>query len=177
MLFGAGGCGTSVSISTWQQKLEQYVRTDGRGDPNVLRNVMLDDSRPGFAVISAEDPKHSTDARGLLLAHKRIGDRPWFIYLVGLVKDEKVDDIRLAAVSPRSGQFRWATSPKNPKSLSSYRNFNVNLGKQRMPGQKEPPMGYFGFPREEDRFNLEVQGNRVEVVHEQSGAHWTTTVK
>src|SRR6185436_12177688 len=55
-LLCALGCSSSVSIPQWQQQVERYVREDGRGDPNVLRNMTLEGGRPGFGIIGTEDP-------------------------------------------------------------------------------------------------------------------------
>src|SRR5215213_1635807 len=93
-VFSALGCSSSVTVPQWQQQVERYVREDGRGDPNVLRNMTLEGGRAGFGIIGADDPHTSTDAKGLLLAHKRIGERPWFIYLVGFVNKQEVSELQ-----------------------------------------------------------------------------------
>jgi len=176
LIFCAGGCTSGVSISSWQHQLERYVRDDGHGDPAVLRDMTLDDTRRGFAIIGDEDPRKGTDAKGLLLAHRPINGRPWFIYLVGLVKDQKVDEIRLAALSVNHGKFDWVLSQKNPHSTQMYRNYNEGLGKKRSPGQKNAPPDYEGFPRAEDVFDLGINGNNVDAVHQGSGAWWQVTI-
>jgi hypothetical protein len=165
------GCGMAVNMSTWQQSVERYVRDDGRGDPNVLRDLTLDENRHGFAMAGAEDPSHGTDAKGLLLGHKMVGGRPWYIYLVGIVKDQKVDEIHLAALAVRDGNFKWVVSPKSNEALHMYRNYNEGLGKQRFPGRKNAPVEYSSFPRM-DVFDLTLDNNHITVVHKPSGAWW-----
>lgn len=167
-----GGCGTNVTMNSWQHDLERYVREDGQGDPAVLRDLKIDPNRPGFTQVGNEDPRHGTDAKGLLLGHKVVNGQPWFFYLVGLVKDQKVDEIRLAALSVRPTGDVWSLSPKSPEALHMYRNYNEGLGKQRFPGHKQAPTDYSGFPRDEDDFDLSLDGNHVTAVHKQSGAWW-----
>ena len=101
-----------------------------------------------------------------------VGGRPWFVYLVGIVHNQKVDEIRLAAVSAQHDTFTWVLSPKSPQSLHMYRNYNEGLGKQRFPGRRAPPVEYSNFPRGEDRFDLTLNGGHVTVVHKASGAWW-----
>ncbi len=165
------GCGTTVNTSTWQQSLERYVREDGRGDPNVLRDLTLDENRQGFAMAGEEDPTRGTDAKGLLLGHKVVAGKPWYLYLVGVVKNQKVEEIRLAALRVRSGEFKWVLSSKSNESLHMYRNFNEGLGKQRFPGQRNAPAEYSSFPRS-DAFELTLDGSHVIAVHKPSGAWW-----
>jgi hypothetical protein len=165
------GCGTTVNMSTWQKDVERYVREDGRGDPNVLRDLTLDDHRHGFGVAGDEDPTHGTDAKGLLLGHKVVEGKPWYFYLVGIVKNRKVEEIRLAALSAGSGNYQWLVSPKSNDALHMYRNFNEGLGKTRFPGKKNAPVEYSSFPRSDD-FELTLDGTRANVVHKPSGAWW-----
>jgi hypothetical protein len=165
------GCGTSVNTTSWAQNLERYVREDGRGDPNVLRDLTLDENRHGFALAGAEDPTQGADAKGLLLGHKVVNGQPWFIYLVGIVKNQKVEELRLAALRVRNGEFKWIWSPKNNDPLHMYRNFNEGQGKQRFPGQRTAPAEYSSFPRS-DAFDLKLDGSHVTAVHKPSGAWW-----
>src|SRR5262245_32404095 len=107
LLAGVGCASSSVSIPQWQHAVEQYVRVDGQGDANALRDTTIEGGRPGFGLIAADDPQSSTDVKGLLLAHKRIDNRPWFIYLVGLIKKQEVSELRLAALNVQGGKFNW----------------------------------------------------------------------
>jgi hypothetical protein len=174
-LFCALGCSSSVSVPQWQQQVERYVREDGRGDPNVLRNMTIEGGRPGFAIIGADDPHASTDAKGLLLAHKRIGERPWFIYLVGLVNKQEVGELQLTALSVRNGQYRWALGKADGQALKTYKSYNEQIGRQRS-GQSKAPVVFRGFPQEGDDFDVTVEGNRINAVHRESGARWSVGV-
>ena len=173
--FSAIGCTSSVTIPKWQEGVERYVREDGRGDPNVLRNVTVETGRPGFGMIADSNPAKSTDAKGVLLGHKLVNDRPWFIYLVGLVNKQNVSELRLAALNVRSGQYRWVLGKNDGNALKSYRNYNESLGRQRS-GQSKAPITYHGFPQEADAFDLTVEQNRVSAVHQGSGARWDLTI-
>jgi len=172
ILLVAGGCSSSASLSSWQDSVVKYVQLNGN-DPNVLRDVTLTGTRRGFGQIGGEDPRKSTDARGVLLAHRDISGRPWFVYLVGVVKSEKVDDIRLALLSYTGGHPTWHVSSKSPKSLKTYQHYNEGLWYQQHPGEKsKPTAGYTTFPRDEDRFDLAVNGSHAVATHTQSGAKW-----
>jgi hypothetical protein len=169
------GCSSSVSVPKWQESVEQFVRSDGRGDPNVLRNVTLEGGKPGFGLIASEDPRSSTDAKGLLLAHKQINGKPWFIYLVGLVSRQEVTQLQLAALNVQGGQFHWVLGKADGSALKTYRNYNESVGKQRS-GQAKAPSKYHGFPQESDAFDVSVEQNHVTAVHQPSGARWGMTI-
>src|SRR5438477_6012182 len=141
----AGGCESSVTIPAWQQGVERYVRQQGHGDPNVLRNTMIG-GRHGFALLGGNDPKVSSDANGVLVAHQRVGDRAWFIYIVGLVRKQVVEDIQLAALSADNGKLQWATGAKNKQATQTYKRYNESLARQRFGDRKQWPPEYEGFP-------------------------------
>ena len=175
LLFLTLGCSSSVSVPQWQQQVERFVRDDGRGDPNVLRNMTIEGGRPGFAIIGADDPHSSTDVKGLLLGHKRVGERPWFIYLVGLVNKQEVTSLQLAALNVRNGQYRWVLGKTDNQALKSYRTHNEQIGRHRT-AQSKPPAGFRNFPQEGDAFDLTLQGNRATAVHRDSGAQWSVNL-
>lgn len=176
MAFCLTGCTRTVSIPAWQKNVEKYVDAQG-GDPLVLRDVTLPEQdnpagRRGFAMIGGDHPNESTDAAGLLLGHRQVGSRRWFVYLVGLIEREQVKDLRLAAFSADDGQRVWRISPKNTQALKKYRDHAEQLWRQRFPGRDKPPPAYTMFPRPDDRFDLSVSGHHVVVTHPPSGAHW-----
>jgi len=173
----AGGCASSASISSWQHAVEQYVAQKGNGDPNVLRDVTLSGDRPGFGVIGEDDPKKSSDANALLLGSRVVNNQPTFVYLVGLVKAMKVQQIRLAALQYVNGRPVWKLGHDDHKALAAYRDYNKRLYRQRNPqGGKDVPAAYLTFPRDEDRFDLNVRGTTLEAKHQQSGATWQVNV-
>jgi hypothetical protein len=174
MTFVASGCASSVSVGEWQRGLVQYVRTEGNGDPSVLRDMTWNDEQPGFAVIAKNYPYESTDAIGVLLGHPRVGDRPWFVYLVGQVKKDRVEDIRLAALSVRDGKYRWVLSDRDKDMVRRYRGTKEAVGRERFPKRKTLPVTYTSFPSEDDAFALDVSDDgRVTATHPLSGAQWT----
>ena len=171
LLAAASGCSTPVTIGAWQRNVEQYVTLRGN-DPNVLRDVTIAGGRPGFGVIGGSHPRESTDVNGLLLAHKPIDNQPWFIYLVGLVKKQKVSDIRLIALSYASGKPVWRVGPSDAQALNRYREYNRKLWSQRHPDGGHVTSAYLGFPRDEDVFNVSAADQKVQATHAASGAQW-----
>jgi hypothetical protein len=163
------GCSSKQSLSTWQRGVERYAAD--KGDPNALRDVTVSGTRRGFSVIGGVDPKKSTDVNAVLLGHKVIGNRPWFIYLTGLVAKQHVNDIHLAAVTFADAKPRWAISAKDSNALNAYRESGAQAKQPAAQGKKTAAMTT--FPRDSDEFNLNVNGTRIEATHAQSGAKWT----
>jgi len=181
---GVGGCSTSginVSLDTWKEGVEQYVREVGKGDPVVLRDATYK-GRPAFAQIGHPVPSEGTDAVGVLLSHRPIGGRPAFIYLVGLNAKEDVEDIRVAVVQPITSQgggetqFKWLMSPANAEALRKYKGFRQELYRKRFPDGGSPPAAYTSFPGEDDGFDLNVTPDRVTVTHPPSAAQWSLSL-
>lgn len=165
----AGGCATTeseaVSLRTWQQSVERYVWEQGNGDPVVLRDMSWDDVHKGFALMSDALPDRSTDAVGLLLAHRAIEGRFYFIFLFGLMGEQAVRDVRAVALNVERGEFHWAVGPPRPDATAAYR---------RIGGRAESPVTR--FPSQSDAFRVVVTGARVSIVHEQSAATWDVNV-
>jgi hypothetical protein len=166
-----GGCASSASIPAWQHNVETYAAE--KGDPEALRDVTLKGDRRGFAVIGQPEPSKSTDVNGVLLGHKTIDNRPWFIYLVGLVKQQKVTEIHLAAVTFENGKAQWRLSNKDDKATSAYLHYNEQLWTQKHTSKDKPPADYTTFPRDADAFDLKISGTQVVVTHPPSGAKWS----
>jgi hypothetical protein len=175
LLLAAGGCGRTVSLGDWKQGVERYVEVHG-GDPTVLRDVTLAGTRRGFAVISHNHPAESTDARAILLAHREVAGKPRFVYLVGLVRQDRVRDIRLATLAIENGKYRWHMSDSDGEALQTYRQHNERLARQRFSDRAKLPVDYLSFPRVEDRFDLQVESNRLMATHQASGARWELTL-
>jgi len=171
LLLLATGCSSS-NIQPWQKSVEAYVSSNG-GDADALRDVTLSDFQHGFALNGGLDPRNSTDVRGVLLAHKTVADRPWFIYVVGVVKDEKVDDLRVAALSMVNGSAVWSVSNHNSPALKLYRDWGWREWHQRASEKSPIPPQYTTFPREADVFDIVIQGTLAQVTHTPSGARWT----
>jgi hypothetical protein len=177
-----GGCGSSSStsssaITSWQRGVEQYLATKNN-DPQSLRDVTLEDSRRGFAVLGGEDPRKATDERALLLAHKTIGERPWFIYLVGVVKNEQVQELRLVTLSVAGGQTTWRVGPRDAQAFKQYRDAGWSEWKQHATAgggvdANKPPPQYTSFPRASDVFEVTIDGSVIRAQHAASSAVFT----
>ena len=171
-----GGCAKSVSIDSWRRDVETYVRDKGGGDPTVLRTLDATPAHAGFKVISAPRPSDSTDVVGVLVGNARVADRPWVVFLVGLVDEMKVKDIRAAALSVRNNQYVWRTGREDDAAVEAYVDHNKGLARRRFPGRRREPPEYLGFPREEDRFELSTDGDSIGITHPPSGARWHVSV-
>ena len=169
MLALAAGCASdppAVTLNSWRQSLERYVWEQGNGDPNVLRDLSWDNVHKGFAVLGDPIPQRSTDAIGLLLAHRMIQGTPYFIFLVGLVREGGLVDVRPVALQVAAGKFDWFVGPSDAQALASYRRTDRTLRDAASPAA--PP----AFPAASDRFDLTVDANRLVIRHAQSAAHW-----
>ena len=170
------GCAPSLSqpvgVREWQAAVEEHVRTQGGGNPTVLRDVTIEGGRKGFAILGEPMAKESTDAVGLLLGHKPVGGRPAFVYLLGIVQENVVTEMRLAALSVQGQQFQWQMGNPDPAALQAYRNYRQQQWRARAGGAAEVPRAYTRFPGEDDQFELTVEGNGVRARHVQSGATW-----
>jgi hypothetical protein len=158
-----------VTISSWQRSVERYVWDEGNGDPNVLRDLSWDDVHKGFAIMSDPEPARSTDAIGLLLGHRRVGQTGCFIFLVGLVDHQHLEDLRPVALYFEAGQFHRIVGPSDQQALSTYRRDNPG-------GTAGPPSHGPAFPRQVDAFSLDVQGEQISIMDRSSGASWKLAV-
>ncbi len=177
LLLASAGCASQPTLSSWQGSVTKYVREKGHGSPIVLREMTLPDNRPGFSVIGHHDTTESTDVNGLLLGHEQVGGRMWFVYLVGLVQQERVKDIRLAAVSMEGGKTVWKRGKESERRLAAYRDYGLKQVQERFPDRtKAPPPRYLGFPRRDDVFTLSNTNGKLVATHEPSGARWGLTL-
>jgi hypothetical protein len=165
------GCTRQVGLSSWQDSVERYVRDEGDGDPASLRDVTLPDSRRGFAAIGDANPESSSDVFGVLLDHRELEDRHWFIYLVGHVRNLAVVDIRVAAVSFGEGKTVWRMSERNAEELATYCAFHQEEYTRRF-APLAPPQSRSAFPQPGDSFIMAVEAPTVVVTHEGSNATW-----
>jgi hypothetical protein len=151
----------TVNLSTWQRGVEHYIDDQGNGDPNILRDTTLPTAQRGFAMIGQADVSRSTDADGLLLGHRYINGRPWFIFLVGMIKSGQLDDVRLAALSHEAEKNIWQISEADQAAVDVYR--------RTLSGSTST---YMAFPAPSDQFKLEIDASTIRVQHVQSGAQW-----
>ena len=173
---GCGGGARQASVAAWQKNVEQYVRVQGKGDPAVLRDLTISDSRRGYAMVGSEQPSESTDANGLLIGFRELDGRGYFIYLVGVVERQRVKEIHLAALTTDGGKMEWKTGPNSNAALEAYRACNDKLWRGRFPDRSTPPPQYTGFPTPDDHFHMSISGNRVTATHPPSGATWELTL-
>lgn len=170
------GCAASPrdsSMSSWQQNADRYVETIGQADPASLRETTYDGVRPGFSVYSSDRPENSTDVVGVLVARRTIDGRPTSVYLLGLVRAQKVEDIRVALMTVPDGKSHWLISTADPQATARYTGYADRLWRERFPGRATAPVDYTTFPRGEDRFDLDVGTDTLTVTHAESGATWS----
>lgn len=176
LLLAGTGCAPSltqpVGVREWQAAVEEHVRTQGGGNPTILRDQTIEGGRRGFAILGEPMAKESTDAVGLLLGHKPVGGRPSFIYMLGIVKENVVTEMRLAALSVQGQRFQWQVGNPDPGALQAYRNYRQQQWRARAGSTAEVPRAYTRFPGEGDQFEVTADGNGVRAKHVQSGAAW-----
>ena len=110
------------------------------------------------------------------VSHRQIGPNPYFIFLVGIVQGQHVNDIRLAALRPSPSGFQWRITEKNQQAFDAYHHFHDSAWRALYPGRASGPWSHTKFPCEGDQFKLSIAGNRVTAAHEQSGANWSLDV-
>ena len=173
------GCsppGRAVSFSGWQENIEQYVREEANGDPNVLRDVTVASGHRGYAMLGNDRIDLSTDASGVLLGRRQIEDKAYFVYLVAMHENGQLKSIRLTGFTISGARFAWVAGPINPQATAAYQRFVATTWKKIHPtAEKSPPL-YQTFPLGEDRFKLSVDGHRIIATHEQSGAQWEMAI-
>ena len=174
MLASLVGCHPQATVGGWQSDVERFVQEQGNNDPAVLRSMTLPDGRPGFAVIGAPKPSEATDVNALLVGHREIAGEPTFIYLLGVVQRQRVDDIRLALVSfqGEQAQAKWTIGKSDPQATEAYQSYLQRKWKERLSGRDEVPAAYLGFPGVGDVFDLNISGTAVSAQHAPSGAVW-----
>jgi hypothetical protein len=164
LLLGSG-CGVEpppepVTFQSWQTNLEHYIWNEANGDPNVLRDMSWDDVHHGFAIISDALPDRSTDAIGLLVAHRKIGGEPCFVFLFALIRTRMPIEMRAVALNVTSGQFRWFVGADDLAALDRYRSVS----------------GGGVFPARADTFDVGFDGQQIVISHQQSGARWSVAI-
>jgi len=162
---GAGPPPLDVSFQTWQRSVEQYVVDVGNGDANALRDGTIWSGQRGFALIREPSIERSTDAIGLLLGHRVISDRLWFIYLVALVERNSISDVRLLGLCCDAGNFDWVAGETS--ALREYKSHRADTS-------EDSPSP--AFPGADDAFELTVVASHVTVTESNSAARWEMNV-
>src|SRR5688572_11704018 len=96
LALSTGACSNRVTLREWQNELERYIAQQADEDASFLREGVPGASPGRFDVIGGEWAHKATDVTGLLLGRRKIQDRDWLIFLVGSVKNQTVQDIRIA---------------------------------------------------------------------------------
>ncbi|HWE97773.1 MAG TPA: hypothetical protein VG269_27710 [Tepidisphaeraceae bacterium] len=156
------------TIQTWRQSLEKYVWEHANGDPNVVADMSWDDVHKGFAVIGEPLADRSTDQIGLLVAHKLLNGKPFFLFVLGTVRQQKLEGICAVALQVEGEAFYWTVGPDDPKSLGLYRAWSDADRTQAGPREPVPPP----FPRVEESFEVTIENDQFVIRHRESGARW-----
>jgi hypothetical protein len=176
------GCAGKGPILAWQNSLEQYVRQEGHGDPNILRDTRdlhsRQRARPARITFGKLDVPSGgappfvefRDVNGVLLDQRKVGPNHWYFFLVGVVKPRGsgIEDVRLVAFSPGESELKWKTSPPDPKALSLYL---ASLPNIRQSSLSDRMLGAL-FPPPTDVYRLDITGDRVTVIENRSGVVW-----
>jgi len=163
-----GGCSTGRPVELWQQRVTQYVADEGNGDITSLRNTEPGAARPVFGVTSG-----SVEVQGLLLGFSTTDQQSWWTYIVGVMKDDNVTDLRLIAVSDAGSDLVFSQSAEDGAATERYRDSRL---KQWTANRLDPSEGdgfVCSFPGPNDSFTLDAAGNTATVTERQSGARWT----
>ncbi len=194
LALSATGCaGSSKPIRAWQASVETYIADHGNGDVNALRNIVERPSQKTFDLIDASSggipvvaPSH-TDVNGLLLGHRRINGRKWYLFLVGALHydgrfenipmdDPQLRDVRIMALCGDRGTLRWIVGRENKQALARYRRRQQETWRRRHPGRADADPAPSRFPTDQDNFKLSISAVSVTVVDESSGAQWALPI-
>ncbi len=169
------GCAStreSVSLKKWQGDLQKYVTNSGNGDMNSLRGTQVTPDRPGFRVFSNDRADDADDIAGVLVGATEYDGRLWYLYLVGEIEKENVQDIRAAAVSQQALKYEWREGPRDPTALATYLAHLDTAWREAHPDHTQPPRGALNFPAAIDKFEWVARGDMVTVRETVSGAEW-----
>jgi hypothetical protein len=89
-------------LAGWRGGLREESRRRGSGG---VAELNADAAHPGYKQIGGDRPSESRDAVGVLVGNAMVADRPWVVFLVGLVDKQRVHDIRVAALSVRDNHY------------------------------------------------------------------------
>ncbi len=164
-------------MAEWQTQVTHFVQQQGRGDPNVLRDLADVRSRrgprPAPITIRAANIRASRgethEVSGLLLGPQRIQDQPWYVFVTGTIKRTSrtraaVEDVRLVAFTAEKGQLHWLVGGEDRESLSRYW---AAIAADGLNSKSE------AFPNPYDQFQLECSDTTATVKEVHSGASWT----
>lgn len=161
-------------ISVWEQQLGRYIAQEGGGDPAVLSQARVlrsrDVLRPARITFDALDVdsqvpgRDGWDVEGVLIGKHSIGDRNWYVFLVGIVarrgyRPVSIEDIRLVAFAAQKGDLLWVVSAPDHLAVQRYwETFGRSAA--------------IRFPGETDQFVMQADEDRAWVRELRSGADW-----
>jgi len=183
LLFVAAGAGCAAKkpILEWQKHLTQYIAQEGNGDPSIMRDALYMRSRRSLRPSRITFMETLSDSgifpfgpkkiiNGVLIDLRRIRNRDWFFFLVGISSpnDRGIEDVRLVGFTSEKTKLHWCVSDHEPEVVLQYLETLQNdcLG-------ATPDRFYvIKFPSPLDVYSLDVSDNTVKVTERRSGATW-----
>lgn len=184
--FGSGfGCVVGGSIERWQAEVEQYVTSEGSGDPVVLADLgrmrSAGSLRPARNVIGSSSGSPLFSGRGEEVQGLLLGMHDdWYVFAVGIVdksnrvlrardRNAIVEDIRAVGFRGNAAGYEWIVGPPNPDGVAQYQRTYADRGGFASASRLSPAM----FPHAFDDFRMTVTGRDVMVEESGSGATWS----
>lgn len=161
-------------VGEWQRQLAAYLSADGSVDPAALARLpalrATGTLRPGRITFGALDIEatlaedNGFDVQGLLLGPSAAHGADDYLFVVGIVQRRgyqpvAIADIRLVAMTVRSGQLDWAIGEADEPSLARYRHMI-------------DPSAALRFPADQDRFEAVPCAQGLCVDELRSQARW-----
>lgn len=171
----ATGCAARPPLVAWRESLYGYVQREGHGDPMVLRDLpelrSPDRVRPG-QIVYGEIGVGDRDVQGIFVGHRAVGEGVWFFFVVGVMERKsggftQLEDVRLAAFSPRGAAWDWRMSGADAETANTYATSKKTTGILHR-GQVHGA----AFPHPGDDYELTVEGMHARVRERRSGAQW-----
>jgi hypothetical protein len=108
------------------------------------------------------------DVQGILIGHHRAAERFWFVFLVGVLRQQTsgppiIEDVRLVAMTVLGRELRWVVS--DPDAIATRRYISPS------PATPADP-AFRIFPKAADRYRTVVDGELINLYEDRSGANW-----
>jgi hypothetical protein len=163
-----GGCTTSQPVDLWQKRVAQYVAEEGHGDITSLRGTEPGEPRPVFGVTDGK-----VEVQGILLGRSTLNHEQWWTYIVGVMKNDDVTDLRVIGVTDVDGDVTFSQSSENEAALERYRNYRLKQWTAYRLDSESDSDFVCSFPGPNDSFTLHSDGSIATVTERQSGTRWT----
>jgi hypothetical protein len=186
LIAGLAGCAPKDPFMAWQEGVTRYV--DGRGhgsisalratsdlrSPRSHRPAQLTIGELNVPVAGSGLFSETRDVRGVLLGIRRVDQRDWCFFLVGVISRQsehpRIEEIRLVGLIAESRGLRWSMTEADRAVLDRY--LSSQTGNQ----TPHPAQHHLLFPGLEDVFRLEVSGSVVTATETRSGACWKLVI-